>query len=126
MSMCNFAIFRCSFLNIFHKNYRIRNFMHFRLRNRLHLLTHSNKHYKLPFPVSSQYLHDIKKCIKYDTGSYCVDSFKTTSYGSNVRSAVSSPSIWCKRFLHALIPSSFASNDNDVIVGTLFSSTELL
>lgn len=125
MSMCNFAIFQCSFLNIFHKNYRIRNFTHICARNRLHLLIYTNIHYKFPFPVFRQYWQN-KKCIKYGTGSYCVDSFKTTSYGSNVRSIASSPSIWCKRFLHALIPSSFASNDNDVIVGTLFSSTELL
>ena len=57
---------------------------------------------------------------------YCVDSFNTTSYGRSVLFSVSSPSICLSRFLQALAPSSFESNESDVMDGTLFSSTELL
>lgn len=51
---------------------------------------------------------------------YCVDSFNTTSYGRSVLFSVSSPSICLSRFLQALAPSSFESNESDVMDGTLF------
>lgn len=60
------------------------------------------------------------------SNSYFVDSFKTTSYGSNVRSFTSLPSTKSKSVRQATIPSSFALKLNDVIDGTLFSKIVLL
>ncbi len=57
---------------------------------------------------------------------YCVDSFNTTSYGRSVLVLSLFTLIRLSRFLQALAPSSFESNESDVMDGTLFSSTELL
>ena len=59
-----------------------------------------------------------QNCIFLDC-IYFVDSFSTTSYGSNVRSFTSSPSVRSSSVRHATMPSSFASNESDVIEGNI-------